>query len=187
MVNSSTVRPVISDQELVRELQQGDKKAMEYLYGQYWPMIAHFVWLNHGRQEEAEDLFQEGIIILYEKLRNKDFILQYSLKSYLYGICRNRWLKGLRDRKIITIRDSAEFLENIPEIKEEEEATLPDDEELELVVAQLKEPCLSLLIGFYYKRMSLEQLARELHYASANVAKQMKFRCLERLRKKLGH
>jgi hypothetical protein len=54
-------------------------------------------------------------------------------------------------------------------------------------MAQLKEPCHTLLIGFYYQRMSLEQLAKELHYASANVAKQMKFRCLERLRKKLGH
>jgi RNA polymerase sigma factor (sigma-70 family) len=187
MVNLLTVRPIFSDQELVRELQQGDKKAMEYLYGQYWPMIAHFVWLNHGQQEEAEDLFQEGIIILYEKLLNKDFILQYSLKSYLYGICRNHWLKGLRAKKIFTIRDSAEFLENIPEIREEEDAVLPDDEELELVMVQLKEPCHSLLIGFYYQRKSLEQLAKVLHYASPNVAKQMKFRCLERLRKILDH
>ena len=66
-------------------------------------------------------------------------------------------------------------------------AVLPDDQELELLMAQLKEPCHTLLIGFYYQRMSLEQLAKELHYASPNVAKQMKFRCLERLRKRLDH
>jgi RNA polymerase sigma factor (sigma-70 family) len=187
MVNSSTEPAITADRDLIRELQQGDKKALEYLYRQYWPMIAHFVWLNQGREEEAKDLFQDGIIILYEKLQNKGFLLQCSLKTYLYGICRNQWLKKLRNKKIFMIKDAAEFLENIPEITEEENADLPDDENLYQMIRQLKEPCYTLIIGFYYERMNLEELAKALHYATANVAKQVKFRCLERLRKSMGN
>jgi RNA polymerase sigma factor (sigma-70 family) len=186
MVNLSAGPTLASDAALISELQQGSKQAMEYLYQHYWPVIAHFVWLNQGRQEEAEDLFQDGVIILYEKLRNKDFTLQCSLKTYLYAICRNQWLKRLRDKKIFVIKDSVEFLENIPEIPEEEPA-LPDDQELFEAIRQLKEPCYTLIIGFYYERMDLKQLAQALHYATPNVAKQIKFRCLERLRKSLGN
>jgi RNA polymerase sigma factor (sigma-70 family) len=185
MVHISTRPVAASDEELIRKLQQGDPKAMEYLYQQYWPVIAHFVWLNQGRQEEAEDLFQDGIIILYEKLLNKDFYLQYSLKTYLYAICRNQWLKRLRDKKKMMIKDPDEFLENIPEIKEDEAADLPDDAQLYQAIQDLKDPCYTLIIGFYYQRMNMEQLAQALHYATPNVAKQIKFRCLERLRKNL--
>jgi RNA polymerase sigma factor (sigma-70 family) len=188
MVGFSTESPLLSkslplsDSELMLGIRQGDRQAMEYLYQKYWPMIAHFVWLNKGLQHEAEDLFQDGIIILYEKIIDKDFCLQYSLKTYLYAICRNQWLKRLRKKRSFMIVDSECQLENIPELEAEEES-LPDEQEVCQTIQQLKDPCYTLLIGYYYKKMSLEQLAKVLHYATPNVAKQRKFRCLERLKK----
>jgi RNA polymerase sigma factor (sigma-70 family) len=187
MVNIAKGLAKISDRELIRQLQQGDKPAMEYLYQQYWPVIAHFVWLNQGREEEAQDLFQDGILILYEKLLQKDFLPQCSLKTYLYAICRNQWLKRLRDEKVFMIQDSVDLLENIPDITEDKETAQPGDQELAQVLQQLKEPCISLITEFYYQRMNLEQIAEKHHYASPNVAKQIKFRCLERLRKSLDN
>lgn len=187
MVNTSTGTALVSESELIRELQQGDPKAMEYLYRHYWPAIAHFVWLNQGQQQEAEDLFQDGILVLYEKLLQRDFVLQCSLKTYLYAICRNQWLKRLRARKHFMIRDTMALLENIPDLQDPEEADLPGDQELRQVLENLKDPCYRMIIGFYYEKRSLEQLALELGYATANVAKQIKFRCLERLRKRLGN
>lgn len=78
--------------------------------------------------------------------------------------------------------DTEESLENIPELTEEEEQ-LPDDQEMYQAIQNLKDPCSTLIIGYYYQKMSLEQLAKVLHYATPNVAKQRKFRCLERLKK----
>lgn len=183
MVDFSSKSSLSSDSALIREIQQGDKKALEYLYQKYWPMIAHFVRLNQGQPKEAEDLFQDGIIILYEKLLNKDFFLRYSLKTYLYAICRNQWLKKLRSKKNFKIIDLDDTLENIPELTVEDEEDLPDDKEMYQAIQNLKDPCYTLIIGYYYQKMSLEQLAKVLHYSSANVAKQRKFHCLERLKK----
>jgi RNA polymerase sigma factor (sigma-70 family) len=182
MVNFSPTPGNIPDPVLIGKLQQDDKEALEYLYQSYWPVIAHFVWINQGRQEEAQDLFQDGIIILYEKLRAKDFHLQYSLKTYLYAICRNQWFKRQRDKKSFMIKDVGDFLENIPELIEEE-ADLPDNKEMYQAIRNLEDPCYSLIMGYYYEKKSFEQLAQALHYATANVAKQRKFRCLERLKK----
>jgi RNA polymerase sigma factor (sigma-70 family) len=182
MINFSSGPVLISEQELISQLQQGDQQALEYLYRSYWPLIAHFVWLNQGRAEEAEDLFQDGIIILYEKLRSKDFRLQYSLKTYLYGICRNQWLKRLRAKKSFMIRDISDYLENLPELIEEE-PDLPDREDMYQAIQKLENPCFTLIIGFYYEKKTFEELAQALQYSNANVAKQRKFRCLERLKK----
>lgn len=183
MIDFSSEPALMTEEVLVSRLQQGDQKALEYLYRSYWPLIAHFVWLNQGRQQEAEDLFQDGILILYEKLRSKEFVLRWSLKSFLYGICRNQWLKRLRARKSFLIRDVGDFLENLPDIIEEE-AELPDNEAVYQAIQQLQDPCFTLLIGYYYEKKTFEELARTLQYASSNVAKQRKFRCLERLKKK---
>jgi RNA polymerase sigma factor (sigma-70 family) len=149
-------------------------------------MIFHFVWLNKGQQEEAKDLFQDGIIILLDKLRDPSFNIQYTLKTFFYSICRNQWLKRWRNKKHFTVMDSEEYLANIPE-PVEEKSDLPEDEQIYQAIEQLQGPCYTLLIGYYYEKLKLEQLAQALHYSTANVAKQRKFRCLERLKKMFLH
>ncbi len=59
---------------------------------------------------------------------------------------------------------------------------IPDDEQIISAIDTLGEPCRSLLIGFYYEKLSMEELANKLNYKNENVAKQQKLRCKDRLK-----
>ncbi|MDJ1468576.1 sigma-70 family RNA polymerase sigma factor [Cytophagaceae bacterium DM2B3-1] len=168
------------DATLVRQILQGEDWALTHVYHTHWPMILRLVQLNSGTEEDAKDIYQEIIIHLYEKIKEGNFILTCQLKTYLYAVGRKKWLNRLRGNHFV--RDSEEVLEDLPEIIEEE-SFMPEPAQLQNGIEQLGEPCRTLLIYFYYEKMSLEQIASHMQYASPNVAKQQKFRCIERLKK----
>lgn len=170
-----------SETELFAGLQAGERHALKQVYKECWPMVAGFVRQNNGDKTDAEELFQEAILVLYEKTRNPDFQLTCSIKTYLYAVCRNRWLNQLRNSaKTTPIDEEAEAVAD--EFLQEKER-VPLDQDLTQALDKLGEPCRQVLLGYYFEKLSLEQLAIRLGYASANVVKQRKFKCLERMKK----
>ena len=90
----------ISDNTLLDKLKTEDSSSFELLYKFYFPSVASYIKQNLGNNEDAEDIFQEAIIVLLQKVRQQDFVLTSSLKTYLYAVAKNLWLKRLRDNKI---------------------------------------------------------------------------------------
>lgn len=171
-----------SEEALLTALKKNDNEALKYIYKSYWPMISQFIIRNSGTRDDAEELYQEGIIALYEKVKANDFVLKCSLKTFIYSICRNKWLYKLRSRKpLLDIEQHIEVLRE--DADQDENAEFPNDTEIRQAISSLGDPCHSLLIGFYYHKLSLEELRQQLNYASMGVAKQQKFRCIERLKK----
>src|SRR4028118_1813950 len=91
----------LTDKELLIKLQKKEEPAFMLLYKFYYPSIKHYIQKNQGNNADAEDIFQESIIVLFEKIDSPDFILTSSLKTYLFAIARNLWLKRLRGAKLI--------------------------------------------------------------------------------------
>ena len=89
----------ISDNTLLDQLKNEDNASFEILYKFYYPSIEAHITQNFGNTEDAEDVFQEAIIVLLQKVRQENFVLTSSLKTYLFAIARNLWLKRLRDNK----------------------------------------------------------------------------------------
>ncbi|RDC65536.1 RNA polymerase sigma factor [Adhaeribacter pallidiroseus] len=174
-----------SDEVLLLGLREGKRQALEFIYSAYWPMIANFVRSHHGSPEEAEDLYQEGIITLYEQVRNGKFSMASSIKTYLYAICRNKWLSKLKTK--VSVTDLEEHLFQIPTEEADVAAPYVDEAAIKLAIEDLGEPCRTIMVGYYFQKLSLDDLAENLNYSNANVAKQQKFRCVERLKKKFLH
>lgn len=172
----------LSDDALLAAIRRRDDAALAHLYARYRPLIVRFVQQNNGHSDETDDLLQDAIIILYENLLRPDFTLTCQLGTYLYSICRNRWLAQLRTRQRLV--DVADFVTDLPDNEPEEANERPDEARLRQTIDELGDPCRPILLGYYFDRLSLEQLASQLHYASANVVKQQKFRCIERLKKR---
>ncbi len=82
-----------SEADIISALRQGDSKALEIIYKQHYPAILHFIIQNNGTDQDAKDLYQEAVIILYEKLRQEHFLLTCQIKTFLYSVCRKLWLK----------------------------------------------------------------------------------------------
>ena len=53
---------------------------------------------NSGTEYEAKDIYQEALIVLWQKAVSNNLVLTSKLSTYLYSICQNLWRKEL-DRK----------------------------------------------------------------------------------------
>ncbi|GAA5020416.1 hypothetical protein GCM10011506_04890 [Marivirga lumbricoides] len=62
-------------------------------YEEVFPVAALYIKRKGGELEEAKEVFQQAIVLYYEKLMLKDFKPQVSDKAYLMGIVKKQWLK----------------------------------------------------------------------------------------------
>lgn len=152
------------------------------LYKEHFSMIRHFVVNNSGSDTDAQDLFQESVISLYEMSLKPDFKLSAKLSTLLYSIARNKWLKLLRDNKPkVNINDYESHIA----IDEEHHPSLQEGALSRMAGAlkQLGQPCYDILVWFYYHKKSMQEIAQEKGYSGQAHAKAQKYKCLQRLKK----
>ena len=84
--------------EIIEDLKGENNFAFGNLYKSYFGIVDRFVTNNNGTTQDAEDLFQDTMIVLIEKLRMDGFQLTASIKTYIMAIAKNLWLKKLRNK-----------------------------------------------------------------------------------------
>lgn len=111
-----------SDAELLSGLLTRDEWILKAYYTLYFKSIRRLVLSNTGNEEDARDLFQEVLLVLFQKVRQEHFKLTCSLGTFLYSISRYLWLKELGRRKWININinpaDMEDFGDSDPDIQE---------------------------------------------------------------------
>lgn len=155
------------------------ERGWRLIYKAYFPVVRELVWNNRGTDEDFHDIFQEGLAILHANLINGKFKKESSIGTYLYSICRNIWLRTLRNRD----KERLSIAEMIEDVKADENKLLIDVEIIPLLLSEMQDGCSKILIDFYYKNRSLEELKSELNVKSIQVVKNKKYRCLGYLRK----
>lgn len=172
------------EQALLKGLAQNDKKAVETIYRENYSAIQSFVLNNNGSVDEARDIFQEAMIVLYEKARSPSFSLNCQLRTFVYSVCRRLWLKRLQQlSKYSTQVDSLEDTVPVDEEIEDHEKKNEDFVLMEHAMAKIGEPCKSLLDAYYIQKKSMQDIAAEFGYTNADNAKTQKYKCLMRLKK----
>lgn len=178
----------ISDDQIVKLLASPDgqqnNEALRYLYHSHYEIVAKMVYKNSGSEEEAKDIFQDGLIVLYNQTKKPNFKLSSALQTFLFAICRNLWLMKLRRKKReVKLDDSFNFL---PEIGDSQLEVLIGNERQELVVQlldQLGDACKQVLHYFYFERLKMKEIMKLMNLSSEQVTKNKKANCLKKLRK----
>lgn len=170
--------------------QEDSNKVLGDVYTECRASCVH--WLlgrdNKHDVESAKDIFTEAVLILFdnaERGRIKPSSVQ--VKTYLTTICRNLQSTWFTREGFVLDEPFDGIIEQIaednPDAALERERVLTA---LETAVAQLEEPCASLIRLFYYEKLSLKQIAEKLGYASADVTRQLVYRCRGSLAKVLN-
>ncbi len=173
-----------NEQALLKGLAKNDSKAIESLYKSHFTMIQHFVLNNNGSFDDARDVFQEAMITLYEKVQNDSFVLSCQIKTYIFSICKNLWLKRLQQMgkyssPLSTEEESISVEADLEELEKKDAAFAIMNRALN----SLGEPCKSLLEGYYLNKKGMQELAEDFGYTNADNAKNQKYKCLMRLKK----
>ncbi|MEP6675242.1 MAG: sigma-70 family RNA polymerase sigma factor [Ferruginibacter sp.] len=172
------------EQQLLKGLAVNDKKAIETIYRDNYSMVQLFVLNNTGTADDARDIFQEAMIVLFEKACSGTFELNCQLKTYIYSVCRRLWLKKLNQMQRFS--GQVESLEETVPVEEETEVhekRNADFAMMEHAMSKIGEPCKSLLDAYYVKKKPMQEIAADFGYTNADNAKTQKYKCLMRLKK----
>lgn len=177
---------MLIDQEIVSSISKGEYSVLNKIYRLYYPTIEHMVIQNSGSKEEAKDIFQEAVLILYDKIKSDDFELKSRLQTFLYSVCRRMWLKQLRDQKLSKNTSDISEIEDVLSDDGNAEDSHQRDRQfdhMEAALEQLGEPCKSILTSFYIQGKNMQEICTDFGYTNANNAKNQKYKCLQRLKK----
>lgn len=173
-----------NEQLLLIGLAKSDSKAVSTIYNEHYNMVQAYVLNNNGTYDDARDVFQEAMVVLFENVQNKDFVLTCQIKTYIYSVARRIWLKKLHQQG-----KQASFAENLDEIVsietdvDQHEKQQYEFEMMDTAMNSLGEPCKSLLSAFYLEKKDMHQISIEFGYTNADNAKNQKYKCLMRLKK----
>ena len=183
-INNRPVSIIEQEQLLLKGLAQSDKASVEAIYSDNYAIIQSFILNNNGSVDDARDIFQEAMVVLYEKSRDTTFSLHCQIRTFVYSICRRLWLKRLQHlSKFSTQVESLEEIVPVEEEVEEHEKKNTDFLLMENAMGKIGEPCKSLLDAYYLQKKSMQDIAAEFGYTNADNAKTQKYKCLVRLKK----
>lgn len=169
---------------LLKGLAQNDKNSIESIYRENYAAIQSFVLNNNGTVDDARDIFQEAMIVLYQKSGLPTFSLNCQIRTFLYSICRRLWLKRLHYAgKFSAQLDNLEDTVPVEEELEDHERKNDDYLLMEQAMSKIGEPCKSLLDAYYMDKKNMHDIATEFGYTNADNAKTQKYKCLVRLKK----
>lgn len=164
----------VDEKEIFERIQKGDEKALEYIYQKYYRMMTKLVITNSGTEEEARDIYQDALVVFWQKARSGKLVLTSKISTYVYSICQNLWRKELDRKKRLS-----------HEAKDSSESMDLDSPEREKIIAkclnQLGETCRKVLMFYYFDEMSMQEIADRLGFANTDTAKTKKYKCKQKL------
>ena len=172
-----------SDLSIFKSLKEKENHAYEILYKFYYPSVKNFITKNSGSEEDAQDIFQETILVLLEKLSKGDFNLTSSLKTYIFAISSNLWLKKLRDSKRITKNAPDIYEKYLTDYDEAEPNSETHKNKLAKVFSAITSKCITLLKAIFYDEKNIDTITKDFGYTNKHNAQNQKYKCLEQARK----
>lgn len=169
---------------LLEGLAANDTSAIETIYRENYSTIQAFIVKNSGYPEDARDIFQEAMIVLFEKAKQESFELSCQIKTFIYSVCRRLWLKRLQQQS--RYYPASETIKETVPVEDELEVHEKLNVDLTLMenaLNKIGDPCKSILEAYYIQKKSMPEIAEAFGYTNADNAKTQKYKCLLRLKK----
>jgi RNA polymerase sigma factor (sigma-70 family) len=171
---------------LLSQLKTGDNNAFEQLYRDHFYKVKQMIFKNNGTVDDAREIFQDTMIILFKKVRDSDFKLTVQLGTYIYAIAHNVWLKKIRDSKhlkMISIVDT-DLIEKLPDNLDIENMHQNYEQQhtiISEIITKMKKECRDIIDAAFFKKMSGILIAKQLGYTE-DFVKVKKYRCMQELK-----
>jgi len=156
----------LSNRDIIEKIRigelQSENAAIKFLYFKYYPKVEWYILKNGGTKTEAADVFQDSMIVLYNRIKQDASPLRSSVWTFLYSVCRNTWLKTMRTRnRTISMTEKINLIpvaDNYPE-------TLANQERAKFIretLIGMKEDCKTILLYYYFERLSMKIIAEKM-------------------------
>jgi RNA polymerase sigma factor (sigma-70 family) len=157
------------------------------LYNHYFDGLAAYIRSNQGNDQDAEDFFQESIIVFIDAVKQHKFRGDSKIKTFLHAVMRNLWLNELKRRKRALHRETRYYEEN-PQVEDSVHQQVKENEaklEVASLLEKLGENCQKILHLFYYLDKTMKEIYLEMGYENEQIARNMKYKCMKKMHKLL--
>ncbi|MGD1848720.1 MAG: RNA polymerase sigma factor [Salibacteraceae bacterium] len=159
---------------------QRDGNTIRQIYEECYPRIEQFILKNNGTASDAQDVFQEAIMVVYANAQKSGFVLTSAFYTYLHAICRNLWLRQLKRKRQLRVTFSAdwEYMD-----RAELETNLLESERFELFWKRFKAlgaDCQRLL-RLFFEGASMKIIMEKMGFGSEGYARKRKYQCKQKL------
>ena len=178
-INIKKSMPEVSDKDLLSQLKNENNAAFEHVYDYCFPSIANYVKLNNGSGQDAEDIFQEAVMVLLNRIRQPDFILTSSLKTYLFAVSKNLWLKKLRSGRSVSFGNEHVSIE----MQDQDDTEDNNEQKLSEWVNRITKYCQKLISALFYHNVPMDKLMLKMGWKNRHTAAQQKYKCLQQIEK----
>ena len=165
----------MKDAEAIRRIEKGDESALDYLYRKNYKMIINLIVKNSGTEDEAKDIFQDALIVFWQKVIKKELVLSSKISTYLYSICLNLWRKELTKKQ----RFSREEKDGIQ--KEIDTDSYERKKIIRNCINKMNATCRKVLMYYYFDNLTMQDIANKMGFSNADTAKTKKYKCKKEL------
>jgi RNA polymerase sigma factor (sigma-70 family) len=153
----------------------------EEMYERAFPAVASFVRQMNGSFQDAKDIFQDALIIYFERSAENGVVISVSPERYILGISKHLWSRKFKEDRMNVSLDDFETALHIPA---DFYPSIRSNRILQfLEVAGSK--CMDLLRSFYFEKHTLKDVSKNLGYSTEHSAAVQKYKCLEKIRESI--
>lgn len=172
----------LDESSIISSIRKGENTlAFSKLYKSLFPGVRQYILKNNGTLEEAEDIFQDCLLLLYKYVKTNRLEEIKGINAFLFTVCKNNYINRLRTKNRNT------FLSTSKEYRDEQETgyelmlTTEREKTIMELLALTGERCKDLLFATIYENLSMREICTKLGFSTEDAAKTKHYKCKQRL------
>ena len=147
-----------------------------------FPEIKRFLITLGCPSKDAEDVFQEALLLFSRKLDEPKFELTVAPYYYVKNTCKFIWYNASRKKAKLRTEEISEVSAFDDQEWMEKELKL---RQIETAITRIGQKCQQLLKLFYGGNATMSEIAKKLGLRNDKVAKAQKYRCIHKVKEVL--
>ncbi len=153
-----------SDQIYLEGLANNDSAIIQSIYKKFVPKVVSFIRNNSGDEDQAQDVIQEVMILLFNQAKANKLQLTCPFDAYFFLLCKRKWLNELKkvsNKGVTIVDDVTSTKEPTEELLAQTEVFEEKQQLFDLMFQKLGDKCQEVLkLSFTLK--SMEEVAEKL-------------------------
>lgn len=170
----------IPDKNIIQGILEHDRSIIHNTYNECFPLVERMVLNSGGDLAQAKDIFQDGWLIIYRKIKRGELKLTCRFSTFLYAVCKKLWISEKKKRI-----NRMKVTDDTPDFVEENDPILTDEEDKSKQLfyrhfTQLSSDCQKILI-LHFNKTPIEEIQKIMNYQNSHYTMDRKYRCKKSL------
>lgn len=161
------------DQMYIEGLANNNSAVIQSIYKKFVPKVVSYIRNNSGDEDQAQDVVQEVLILLFNQAKAQKLELTCPFDAYFFLLCKRKWLNELKKsaNKGVTIQEDYTSTTESTQVMLTETELFDEKQELfDLMFQKLGDKCKEVL-QLSFSLQSMEEVAKKLNVTYGYVRK----------------